>query len=311
MVLIVLRLLILMPLIGVLVPESAVCAQSQMPDQRSATRTVAGAGLTQKGRMLSLSVPVSASNGGAGAVSGILKSNGSGNVTAAASGIDYAPATPGTSILKGNGAGAFANAVPGIDYAAATTGNAILKGNGSGGFASATSGSDYAPATSGNSILKANGSGGFSTAVNGTDYQAPITSNSLAAHNFATSISSTGAISGVQPAFGDISGSVASSQMPNLSGDTISASGSTATTTLRVNGVSYAASPALDTVPVITGVNTATYTPLNNCPDLTGSHLNYSTVTHTFSCGSTSSATASPFSAATTSSIALSNYGGL
>lgn len=199
----------------------------------------------------------------------------------------------------------------GIDYAPPTNGNAILKGNGSGGFASATSGSDYAPPTSGSSILKANGSGGFSNAVSGTDYQAPIAGNTLTAHNFANSVSSTGAISGVQPSFGDLAGALASGQMPALTGDTISTAGSTVTTTLAVNGVSYASSPSLDTVPVITGVNTATYTPLSNCPDVTGSHLNYSTVTHTFSCGNTSSANSSVFSAAMTSSVALSNYGGL
>ena len=338
MMLILLRLFILIPVIGVLGPVTAGRAQSQMPDQGAAMRVVAGAGLSQKGRTLSLSVPVSATNGGAGKISGVLKGNGSGTVTSAVPGTDYAPATSGTTLLKGNGAGgftsavsgtdyapatsgssimkgngggAFANAVSGVDYAPPTNGNAVLKGNGSGGFASATSGSDYAPPTSGSSVLKANGSGGFSNAVSGTDYQAPISGNSLTAHNFANSISSAGAISGVQPSFGDLSGSLTSSQMPSLTGDTTSTAGSTVTTTLKLNGVSYAASPSLDTVPVITGVNLATYTPLPNCPDVTGSHLNYSTVTHTFSCGNTSSAGSSAFPTAMTSSVALSNYGGL
>jgi hypothetical protein len=99
--------------------------------------------------------------------------------------------------------------------------------------------------------------------------------------------------------------------MPAFTGDTTTPPGSTVTSTLKVNGVSYGSSPALDTVPVITGVNTATYTPLSNCPDLSGNHLNYSIVTHTFSCGNTSSAAASGFSTAMTSSVALSNYGGL
>jgi len=59
---------------------------------------------------------LSSSLGGAGSVSGILKANGSGTVSAAVSGTDYAPATSGTSILKGNGSGGFSNASNGTDY---------------------------------------------------------------------------------------------------------------------------------------------------------------------------------------------------
>lgn len=117
MVLIMLRLFVLIPLIGVLLPITTGRAQSQMPDQGAAMRVVAGAGLSQKGRTLSLSVPVSATNGGAGKISGILKGNGSGTVTSAAPGTDYAPATSGTTILKGNGAGGFTSALSGSDYA--------------------------------------------------------------------------------------------------------------------------------------------------------------------------------------------------
>jgi hypothetical protein len=173
MVLIILRLLILTPLIGVLVPVSAGHAQSQMPDQRTATRMVAGAGLTRKGLTMSLSVPVSATNGGAGTVSGILKGNGSGIVTAAASGFDYAPATSGTALLKGNGAGGFTSAVNGTDYAPATSGSSILKGSGGGAFANAVSGIDYAPPTTSNAILKGNGSGGFANAISSSDFAPP------------------------------------------------------------------------------------------------------------------------------------------
>lgn len=105
----------------------------------------------------------------------MVKADGSGNLTAATSGTDYAPATSGSAILKGNGSGGFSSAVAGTDYVAATTGSAIQKANGSGGLTAAVSGTDYAPATSGSSILKGNGSGGFSSAVSGTDY-APATS---------------------------------------------------------------------------------------------------------------------------------------
>jgi hypothetical protein len=85
-------------------------------------------------------------------------------------GVDVAPATSGSAILKGNGSGGFSNAASGTDYAPATSGSAILKGNGSGGFSNAASGTDYAPATSGSAIQKGNGSGGFSAAAAGTDY---------------------------------------------------------------------------------------------------------------------------------------------
>ena len=88
---------------------------------------------------------VPSARGGAGTVNGLLKANGSGVVSQAVSGSDYAPATSGSSILKGNASGGFSNAVSGTDYAPATSGSGILKGNGSGGFSTATSGTDYCP----------------------------------------------------------------------------------------------------------------------------------------------------------------------
>lgn len=96
----------------------------------------------------------------------IQKADGSGGLTAAASGTDYAPATPGgTAILKANNAGGFSNAVSGTDYAPATSGTSLLKGNGSGGFSNAVAGTDYAVATNGTSgqILTSNNAGGFGT----------------------------------------------------------------------------------------------------------------------------------------------------
>lgn len=81
--------------------------------------------------------------------------------------------TSGTGIQKGNGSGGLTAASSGTDYAPATSGTALLKGNGSGGFSNAASGTDYAPATSGSGILKGNGSGGFTTATAGTDYYNP------------------------------------------------------------------------------------------------------------------------------------------
>ena len=111
---------------------------------------------------------VQAITGGLTSGTSILKGDGSGGISNATSGTDYAPATSGTAILKGNGSGGFSNATAGTDYAPVTSGTAILKGNGSGGFSNATAGTDYAPATSGTSILYGNGSGGFSNVAIGS-----------------------------------------------------------------------------------------------------------------------------------------------
>lgn len=76
-----------------------------------------------------------AASGGAGAVNGILKANGSGTVSAATSGGDYAPATSGSSILYGNGAGGFSNASigSGLSFSggtlSATPGSSIVVGS--------------------------------------------------------------------------------------------------------------------------------------------------------------------------------------
>src|SRR5690349_8576594 len=105
------RLLMALSVVGVLLPISAIWAQNQMPDQGGGARLSPGTGLIQKGQTLSLSVPVAAINGGAGTVNGILKANGSGAVTAAVTGNDYALPPSGTSILKANGAGGFSSAV--------------------------------------------------------------------------------------------------------------------------------------------------------------------------------------------------------
>jgi len=56
---------------------------------------------------------VPSARGGAGTVSGIMKANGSGTVSAATSSVDYAPATSGSSILYGNGSGGFSGVTVG------------------------------------------------------------------------------------------------------------------------------------------------------------------------------------------------------
>ena len=83
---------------------------------------------------------------------------------------------------------------------------------------------------------------------------------------------------------------LSANQTITLSGDA-SGSGTTAitVTNAKLNGVSYGASPATDTVPVITAANTATYKALTDCTDAGGNHLNYTASTHAFSCGTSSS----------------------
>lgn len=101
-----------------------------------------------------------------------------GNIVAAVSGVDYAPATSGSSVLKGNGAGGFSSAVANTDFLPATTGAAMQKANGSGGLTAATANSDFLPATTGSAIQKASGAGGLTAAVPDVDYQTPVTNTS-------------------------------------------------------------------------------------------------------------------------------------
>lgn len=85
-----------------------------------------------------------------------------------------------------------------------------------------------------------------------------------ASNNFLTAISALGVISKAQPSFSNIAGSVASTQMPALTGDTTTSAGTTVTTTSKVNGVSYPATPSTNTVPVVTSSNTITYEAVPN-----------------------------------------------
>lgn len=59
------------------------------------------------------------------------------------------------------------------------------------------------------------------------------------------------------------SGTVAAAQMPALTGDATAAAGTAATTVVKVNGVSYPASPATHTQPVVTASNTVSYASTN------------------------------------------------
>jgi hypothetical protein len=65
----------------------------------------------------------------------------------------------------------------------------------------------------------------------------------------------------------------------------VTTSGSNVTVVGKVNGVTYPASPAVDTTPIVTAAGTVTYKAIPDCDDTVGQHLNYDTTTHAFSCG--------------------------
>lgn len=100
----------------------------------------------------------------------------------------------------------------------------------------------------------------------------------------------------IAPPFSAITGSLACSQHPALTGDTTTPAGSCAATTVKLNGIAFGAVAAVDTIPVITTANTtATYTALPNCP--TGI-LQYTTSTHLFNCGVAGTGTVTSVTAA-------------
>src|SRR5689334_12564254 len=152
-----------------------------------------------------------------------------------------------------------------------------------------------------NGIVKRTALNTTAAAVAGTDYVLPsgnvATATALAANptdcsagQYATTIDASGNLTCATVAFSQLSGSVAASQMPALTGDATSSAGSVATTVGKVNGVSYPAAPSTDTVPVVTAANTITYKALPACTVAATSKLLYDTSTHAFSCGTDQSA---------------------
>lgn len=146
-----------------------------------------------------------------------------------------------------------------VDLTAHVTG-VLPIANGGHGTATTTANLVFAGPTSGGAAAPS-----FRSLV-GADFPAPTSSTfggikSLAAvsHNFLTSIGTDGIPVAAQPAFTDISGSVAATQMPALTGDVTTSAGAVATTVGKVNGVAYSAAPATNTVPVVTSSNTITY----------------------------------------------------
>jgi hypothetical protein len=96
-----------------------------------------------------------------------------------------------------------------------------------GAYALFGSGSGATPGGSVNNVQINDGAGGL----------AALAGNTLSSHNFATSISASGVISGAQPAFSDLTGSATCAQLPALTGDATSSAGACATT-LATSGVS-------------------------------------------------------------------------
>ena len=177
---------------------------------------------------------LAAARGGAGTLTGILKANGSGVVSAATAGTDYAVATNGTigQALTSNGTGGFDTALTlatiatsgsASDLASGTVAAArggagtltgILKANGAGVVSAATAGTDYAVATNGTNgqALTSNGTGGFGTAV-----------------TLAT-VATSGSASDLN------AGTLAAARMPAITGDVTTTVGTVASTVVKING---------------------------------------------------------------------------
>lgn len=128
------------------------------------------------------------------------------------------------------------------------------------------------------------------------------------ANQFLTSISTSGVPVSAQPAFTNLTGTLAAAQMVALTGDVTNTIGTVATTVGKVNGVTYPASPSLHSVPVITGTNTATYKVVPDCP--TGS-LAYTQSSDTWSCAAGSSGSFVKISTQTASASATLAWTGL
>ena len=118
--------------------------------------------------------------------------------------------------------------------------------------------------------------------------------------NAATTVTGPSQQASTQPAFTDLSGSATCAQLPALTGDTTTSSGSCATTTGKVNGVTYGASPSTNTVPVVTSSNTITYEGVPNA-----ALVNASTTVNGQTCSLGSSCTVG---AAPTQTTKTSNY---
>ena len=108
-------------------------------------------------------------------VSGLLKGDGSGNVTAAAAGTDYQAPITANGLLKGDGSGAIAAAAAGTDYFA-PGGTDIPIADGGTGASSADAARNNLNAQqkiTANGLLKGDGNGNISAAEAGMDFVTP------------------------------------------------------------------------------------------------------------------------------------------
>jgi len=101
------------------------------------------------------------------------------------------------------------------------------------------------------------------------------------------------------PSFGavalgtDVSGTLLAGQFPALTGDCTTSAGSLTTTCAAVNATTIPTNAAADQAIITTASATGAWKSLPNCTDTGGNHINYTTSTHAFSCGTTAGAATS------------------
>lgn len=149
---------------------------------------------------------------------GILKRTGAGTFGLAVAGTDYAGITSGSSLIYGNGAGGFGNATVGAGLGFSTgtlTANTLSVFGRTGAVVAATN--DYSFSQISGSVTAAQLPNPSASTLGGIQSYASVSSQWLKA------ISTSGVVSSTQPAFSDLSGNIAVSQM----GSGTSASSST------------------------------------------------------------------------------------
>jgi hypothetical protein len=176
---------------------------------------------------------VAAARGGAGGVTGALRGNGSGLVTQAA-----------CADLSNGTASCSTDTTSATNISSGTLPSERLTGSYTG--------------ITGLGMLTAGGTGaGFTIALTTSTVTGTLPAGRLpnpsastlggvqslasAANKWINTISTSGVPSATQPAFTDISGSVAASQMPALTGDCTTSAGAVATTCTKINGVDQTA----------------------------------------------------------------------
>ena len=91
--------------------------------------------------------------------------------------------------------------------------------------------------------------GTVSGGIQAVSFQAPIAGNTCGSNTFATSISTAGALTCTQPAFSNLSGSLACGQLPALGGDVSSAGGTCSVGVIALEETSGPARLAINAIP--------------------------------------------------------------